>query len=515
MKSAKRSRTKHVWSCSPQTILFLPLSSAFFLAGWSFCSSNILVFSSFEGRNSNSPHLSSSSSQVRSSPAAKDQSATWKVDQNNSPGETWTSETTEHSAALMARGPLDELQSFLQNQGKHTPAARFVELLRTELHGQPQWEAHRYWACRQKKWGLCIGGFHNAPNATSSSTDVDEMQAYLPLLPPTDNTTVFRIQRFRGTEKTILVLGTHMACLPLFLAGASMDVRNGMVVELGPFAGFSSKCLAHGVLAAFRRAEEQELLEKNSAMNMAPRLVSMDTFSGQDNYNTMARRKTWILKAFPDLNKTNTDFLELWQQTVQYVYPKAIGAPGNIDRTTLSDHKLKSDFGVSSIHVLMADSIKTPKSFHSQLEGVTVEAGTVLFLMDILISSSLQYQVWSCLRQDYLLPVYISWWHEHMAFVVTKTFSINQQSDIYQCYVDTAADLANRTSVMKARIKQDLTYLAGLTSDPTVHGLYNPEPLNSMIFKLTETMDAKAEISSRDLAKMGRDFLATMNSHKA
>ncbi|KAG7342475.1 hypothetical protein IV203_007568 [Nitzschia inconspicua] len=165
------------------------------------------------------------------------------------------------------------MKSFLQEYPNST-GARFIHLLKAELHARPEWEPHRQSFCG-RILSLCIGGYHNAnakmPASSSSSsvssrfsTSLDRLfnfyngrdyDTYLPLLPQTDSTTVHGVRHFRDTEHAIANLGTSKACLPLMLAAASIDPEVGTVVELGPFAGFSSNCAAYGILAAMQNRQ--------------------------------------------------------------------------------------------------------------------------------------------------------------------------------------------------------------------------------------------------------------------
>jgi hypothetical protein len=127
-------------------------------------------------------------------------------------------------------------------------------------------------------------------------------------------------------------------------------------------------------------------------------------------------------------------------------YPKAVRWQGYIGKDTLNEKRRQAKFGVSSIDVLVADSITSHRMLHMQLDGLTI-----FFLMDILQSSK------AAATNVRVLSKRVSATSVH--FVANqahgihchKVILVNQQPDIFQCYIDIAQDLENRTLVMKAR----------------------------------------------------------------
>ena len=63
-------------------------------------------------------------------------------------------------------------------------------------------------------------------------------------------------------------------CLPFHLAGASVP-QSGAIVELGPLAGFSSKCLATGI--------------KSTGPGRKNSMIVYDSHNGVMNYNTLSK----------------------------------------------------------------------------------------------------------------------------------------------------------------------------------------------------------------------------------
>jgi hypothetical protein len=415
------------------------------------------------------------------------------------------------NTTFLAEAPYQTMTTFLQKYPDST-GARFIHFLQAELYGRPEWEPHRQSFC-ERTLPLCIGGYHNSntKNSLSSSnrfsTSLERIFSYfndrendtfLPLLlPPTDSTTVHRVRHFRDTEHVIVNLGTNKACLPLMLAAASIDFEKGMVVELGPFAGFSSKCAAYGILAARQNATHQK-------EDTTPRLVSFDTFEGKVNYDALARKVPWVKEMYPGFTKEHSNFVQLWKDTVQDVYPQAKAISGHINDTIIKDEISK--LSQLKPEVFIVDTVKTSKLLHEHLGGLTIRAGTILFLMDFQRSKDLVQQVYGCIRPQYLLPVYISWNNEHMAFVVTQTFTVNDP-DIFQCYQKLAkVDFRTtpyHTHVMKARLKQDLVFLSGLTTDAETHEQFREGLRDKTMQAMNKALDEQDEWTWRVLSGLG------------
>jgi hypothetical protein len=311
-------------------------------------------------------------------------------------------------------------------------------------------------------------------------------------------------------------------------------------VELNPFAGFSSRCLAYGVRAALmsspktsavdrmrhrrrlvgvpsnggeattttttvtsstnnidgeKRASGKKMKSSSSSSSTTStgttaaaasrttqtgkykrgdtRLASYGTFRGEKAMQAIAKRAPWVRRAYPDLlGGAEADLVQLWKDTVQPVYRDAKAVQGFVNRDTLNDAKVERDHG-HPWRVLVIDNIQSSSQWHTRLAGLTMfPKGNIVFWSDFQDRPEHVQMVYGCYRSAYLLPVYVSWTGKHMAFVVTRTFSSIHKTEFLQCYRTVWADRDRQTEIMKARLKQDLAYLAGLTMDPAVHGLY-------------------------------------------
>jgi len=241
-------------------------------------------------------------------------------------------------------------------------------------------------------------------------------------------------------------LGTHTVCLPLLLATSTVT-ESGMVVELGPFAGLTSKCAAMGL----RKASEPR---ENA-------LVSYDTYEDTANFKAISSKSPWVKESYPDFTADNTDFFQIWKDTVQFEYPSAVGRKGYASKTTLNDEII----GDKNIEVLMIDSAKSGPALHEQAGGITIHAGSILFLMDVEKLRAQLLQVYGCLRSGFIVPVYASLGQEHWAWVVTKSFNVNQPW-MKQCYANIAKDVPTAEAVLAKQSKADIEFVAsGLTGD--------------------------------------------------
>lgn len=525
-----------------------------------------------------------------------------------------------NDTAVLAQGPFIELQSFLRDC-PDTPAARFVALLRQELHGRPGWEPDRFRACdSESDLPLCLGGLHNraareedgrvAGEGTTTTTadhtanvghateggnvasavmnreagkpyrrmglnvtraggpNGDEGRStYLPLLPTSEWTSVYQIQRHHrqdGTDRDYPIAkmdeNINMACLPLFLAAASIRPTKGMVVELSPSAGFSSKCLAYGIVAALQSSpssaagddhkKRRRLLEGTLTSNTATsrnfeegidggaqaagkiskvtpsakkslavrggpgrsrkyhrgatNLVAFGTFLGEKSLQAITKRAPWVKGVYPEITKDRPDFVQLWKDTVQAVYPAAKAVQGFVNAERLNDASLRREHG-HPWQVLVLNNVLSSSQWHNRLYGLrSFKRGNILFFNDFQDRPEHVQMVYGCYRATYLMPVYISWNMKHMAFVVTQTFTSVHDAEFLQCYRQVGADRDRQTDVMKARLKQDLAFLAGLTMDPATHGLYGAmvETTTKRMFSMLD-MD-KAKNWNLKLALAGR-----------
>lgn len=182
------------------------------------------------------------------------------------------------------------------------------------------------------------------------------------------NLSVYNMLRYSGTDRIIPTLGTLRSCLPLFLAGAAVGLDK-MTLELGPYFGLSSKCIAAGM-------KTNGIREKS--------FIAFDTFSRINNYLSIKNnvQHSWIFQEYPEFNeKSNTSFLFLWKKGVQPVYPTAEGRAGSISAETLNVQTIGK--ATQDIDLISIDSAKSVKGLQNQLAGMRpLKVGTILFLLD-------------------------------------------------------------------------------------------------------------------------------------
>jgi hypothetical protein len=336
-----------------------------------------------------------------------------------------------------------------------TPGARFIRLLRDNLHYEPGSEARRLSACTNsaikdaKNVSICFGGGRNYRKALETSNIDDLKLEHATRLVLWENNTdmnVYKLRRYNGTDRLIPYLGTQAACLPLMLAGyAAHENPDNVVVELGPFAGLSSRCILVGML-------------KHGVHEGAYR--AFDTFEGVNNWKAISYLAPWLKKEHPEFNENQTDFLFLWKMNVESVYPTAQASVGWINKDTLNPTVL----GRKHVSLLSIDSAKSAKMLIDQLEGLGVIAtGTIIFLMDFEFVPDQVRQIYACLREDILIPVYASFSMEHWAWIVTKDFSF-EDTKIRQCFSTLGISNKNITR-MERMLVEDAQYLCGLPTD--------------------------------------------------
>ncbi|KAG7342476.1 hypothetical protein IV203_007569 [Nitzschia inconspicua] len=211
---------------------------------------------------------------------------------------------------------------------------------------------------------------------------------------------------------------------------------------------------------------------------------------------------------YPGFGKQNSSFVQLWRDTVQHVYPQAKSVVGYINTTTVNDDVIQNLSGSSKLipQLLIVDTVKTSKLLHEHLGGLKIHAGTVLFLMDFQRSKDLVQQIYGCFRPKYLLPVYISWNNEHVAFVVTRTLSVNEP-DIFQCYQELAKVNFHTTTfhihLMKTRMEQDLMFLSGLTTNAAIHERFREGLRDKTLQAMNKALNEQDEWTWRVLSGLG------------
>lgn len=355
--------------------------------------------------------------------------------------------------------PRKQLDDFLLDH-PDTPGARFVGKLQQHLYtATPNAEMIRMRACwRNRNTPLCFGGLANYLKAwkepvfdaarmmdikkAAKKADMEQQT----LLPLTD-VSVYNLVRYSNENQNVIpMLGTQAACLPLLLAGSVVSEKS-VAVELGPFAGMSSKCIVTGM----------------HPLNSSNAFVALDTFEGTSNYNAISRGAPWLRKSHPEFSPSNTSFLFLWKQAVLPAYPTARAIPGLIHKGTLN----QTTIGNKRVDLISIDSAKSAKHLVDQTEGLGVlETGTIVFLMDFEYSKTQVKQMYGCLR-PFLLPVYVSWNMEHWAFVVVRDISLHDNAQLGSCFAGITLNVEQEVTKRKSMLQDDLDFLcSGLTGEP-------------------------------------------------
>ena len=372
----------------------------------------------------------------------------------------------------------------------NTPGARFITLLREEIHGEdPSWERERIDACyKNRDLVKCVVGRKNYMAA--SEEQIKSQKVHLPFYQDKDGDegTAYELFHFQDTDKMIDNLGTHYVCLALILAGSTVS---GAVIEMGPFAGFSSKCIAYGLKATGGDAK--------------PMLV-YDKYEDIENYNRLIRTCPWMKEKYPDFTPEKADFLPLWKDTVQYVYPQATPVKGYFYPTTLYDG-LELLNG-NNVDLFVIDSAKSAKALHDHMGSITLQTGTVIALMDFGFASQEIFQIYGCFR-EFMFPVFTTFIEQNI-WVVKKTFSLDQPS-FRKCYKNISNEWDKALDVMNKQFIADHTFMAGLTSDEVVHEkfTYWVDRINSVAPSADNANANKMKGLFASLGSQPRDEVAT------
>lgn len=318
----------------------------------------------------------------------------------------------------------------------NTAGARFVALLKKYLHSRYTSEGDRILACRQKKYAACFAGQGH-----------DEAHAKMPLA----NMSVYDMRRYAENKEIIANLGTDVACLPLLLAGAAVPT-SGVVVELGPYVGLTTRCLGLGL----------------NATKQKEKLHVFDTFKGAKNYKAITSSMPWTKWENPFFTDKSDSFLWLWEKAIMDVYPTVKAHAGWITSHTITLESL----GRQDIAVLVVDSVKSWKIWQEQLGGLGktfLKEGSIFAAMDFMYTDQPNF-VYGCLR-DFMQPVYTSWClGEHWMFVVTKTIPSNEASNCMK-------RLLKKTSIpersvlarIEKQVQDDLRHLRNLGGEFNSH----------------------------------------------
>lgn len=380
--------------------------------------------------------------------------------------------TTRSSSTTTTKQKSSVVHPFRQwlRDNAHTPGAKFVSLLHQHIHYRYGAEGERLQGCHDKNYPLCFAGHQSyqqalqkAPTDKRDSLVYLERTTHLPLLPEEENLSVWQIRRYGKTlnKKLRMIhnLGTEPSCLALLLAGAS--VQNGVMVELGTYAGLSSRCLAFGLNASVAAA---------TAHHQKPEPESYHAFDvfghDQSNFDKISRNMPWIYQIQPDFG-VNSSYQWMWRMAIHDVYPTAVAHEGFINATTLYPrlwHKRPID-------VLSVDSAKSWSAFRDQTAGIQrpymLKKGALLILMDfVTIDTQIKLLYTGCLRQ-YLQPVYSAYCRgEQWIFVATQSFSLGMVGACMEDYLgddDTKAEPEGyQYHEMLEQAKADVDFMDGL-----------------------------------------------------
>ena len=329
-----------------------------------------------------------------------------------------------------------------------TPGARFVDLMKTYMHGKPGSEGDRIKACSSGEFAHCFAGTVNFTPKPGMEDEELEKETKLPLVK--DGKTVYQARRFFNTDRLIRTLGTDLACLPLLLASAA--VKDGVVVELGPFVGLSSRCMGMGLQTTGREGE----------------MYVFDTWAGARNFKDIVSSMPWIKTEHPEYSPDNDSFLWLWKMVMKDAYPSAKAYQGWITPKTVKPETWDN----KKIDVLSIDSIKSWSSWNEQLGGLGdtfLEKGAIFAAMDFTYTDQPNF-VYACLR-DYLQPVYTSWHRgEHWIFVVLKTIPFELPTTcMKKIMAGKKIPSQDVTDRIERQLKDDLDFMQSLGSDPVHH----------------------------------------------
>ena len=348
----------------------------------------------------------------------------------------------------------NELETFL-NHHPNTPGAKFIKLWHFQYRGTATEEIRRFRSCkssgsRSRPSSLKIMHCFAGSKGYTAHLQLPEPKPPLgvPLWetqPETINTdTIWSAEN--GT-KEIASLGTYPSCIALLLAGyAAHSTRPaGVVVELGPFAGFSSRCIVAG-------------MAKHGHVPYS--YFAFDTFEGHANYNAISQLAPWSTEDKEHtFSAEHTDFLFVWETAVKDIYPEAQGRKGSSSKNTINYNTL----GNKSASMISIDSAKDPLQFVKQQEGLLpIQAGTIWFLMDFLSVETQPLWVYGCMR-EYVMPVFASM--EQWAFVVKKDIDSLRSPRLVQCFEDIQSDIPKSLLSLKRQMESDFATLLGFDQE--------------------------------------------------
>ncbi len=345
---------------------------------------------------------------------------------------------------------LQELDDFL-NENPDTPAALLVPLLRQYLHTSPAAELERVRACsRHRNEKMCFAGH----DYYTKNSEAPEEEIPVVLWEDDPHMNMYNFTRYPNGKKHGN-LGTNVACIPLILAGfAATHDPNNVVVELGPFLGYSTKCIATG-------------MRKNGVKNNT--LYVYDTFSGTMNFNAIKKLNPWLKDEHPEFNQENDNFHFLWEYGVKSTYPTLVSRQGFIGHDTLNPGTL----GNRPVALISIDSAKSNNHLQMQIAGIgPLKKGSILMMMDFEFVRQHIILFYACLREHFVMPGYVSWNMEHWMWIVTEDVDLAEQKH-YQCYEEYNSKRDRRSHFINLA-QEDLRMLSGLTDNVTVIDAFAP-----------------------------------------
>ena len=259
--------------------------------------------------------------------------------------------TTSGSSGILNLSSRPKVSSALALSLSGTPAGRFLDSLAQEI-GSEEREAKRFRSCFGGR-GSSLGG------AQPGDCMLADENGIVPASGGRNWTEFF----FYPSGHPLTGLGTQPGCFPLMLAGAAVEDW-GVVVEVGPFVGQSSRCIAMGLNA--------------TGDGKGGRYHVYDSFHGFNN----AVRPAMKDAGFTDLQEDQvSDWEWFWRLSVNDVYPSTLSTVGYAGPDSLRPEK----WDHQSVALLSVDSIKDVNKHWIQVKGLQpmfMERGSIISFLD-------------------------------------------------------------------------------------------------------------------------------------
>ena len=282
--------------------------------------------------------------------------------------------------------PAVTIEAFLSG----TPAGRLVQHLVREIGSE---------ALEVTRLGSCNGKRDTASTITSATCMMARPDGSVPV-----SGRHWRDFFTYPSGGEILALGTQPACFPLMLAGAAVEDW-GVAVEIGPFVGQSSRCIAMGLNA--------------TGDGEGGRYHVFDSFSGFVHTVKSGMRSAGI----GDQPLIDDKWEWFWRMSVGDVYPSTLSYQGFAGPATVKPETWSGQ----RVALLSVDSIKDITRHWKQLAGMQpmfLERGAIIAFLDGFQTKRFSTFLYGCLR-EYIVPVYSSWCYtspklEHLIVAVVK-----------------------------------------------------------------------------------------------